>query len=102
MAWTHGLTGRGLALDGVQKADELLMSVARHAASYDLGLQHIEPLAGCVREAGAVALPGRPLGPTALTRPILRRRRTGVGRGFPRLAHDRLQLRDRRRHTLHH
>ena len=45
--------GRDLALDSVEKADELLMSVALHAASDDLALKHIE---GGKQGCGAVAL----------------------------------------------
>jgi hypothetical protein len=36
------LAGRDLALDGVQKPDELLMPVALHATADDLALQHVE------------------------------------------------------------
>ena len=37
-----GLAGWDLALDGVQKADELLMPVALHAAADDLALQDVK------------------------------------------------------------
>src|SRR5260370_24968114 len=36
------LAGRDLALDGVQKPDELLMPVALHATADDLALHHVE------------------------------------------------------------
>src|SRR5260370_25539931 len=36
------LPGRGLAVDLVEKADEFLMPVARHALADDTALQHIE------------------------------------------------------------
>src|SRR5438105_13841973 len=45
--------GRHLALDGIEKADELLMSVALHTAPDDLAFQDIE---GGEQSGGAVAL----------------------------------------------
>jgi hypothetical protein len=36
------LIGRHLALDGIEKADEFLVSVALHAAADDLALEDIE------------------------------------------------------------
>ena len=36
------LASRDLALDGVEEADELLMSVALHAAADDITLQNVE------------------------------------------------------------
>ena len=36
------LASRDLALDGVEEADELLMSVALHAAADDITLQDVE------------------------------------------------------------
>jgi hypothetical protein len=61
-----GLADRDLALDGVQKADELLMPVALHAAADDLAFQHVEggPLGlpaerGSLRTLQAVEATGR-------------------------------------------
>ncbi len=36
------LSGRALGLDGIEKADELLMPVPLHAATDDLAFQHVE------------------------------------------------------------
>jgi hypothetical protein len=59
------LAGRDLALDGVQKPDELLMPVALHATADDLALQHVE---GGEQGGRAVALVivGHGPGPTLL------------------------------------
>ena len=38
----HGFAGWDGLLDGVEKADELLMAMALHAPSDDLALQHVE------------------------------------------------------------
>ena len=35
-------SGRGLAVDLVEEADEFLMPMARHALADDLALQHVE------------------------------------------------------------
>src|SRR5215211_5097264 len=37
-----GLVGRGLRLDGIEEADELLMPVALHVAAYDGAVEHVE------------------------------------------------------------
>ena len=38
----NGFTGRDLALDGIQEADELLVPVVLHAAADDLAFQYVE------------------------------------------------------------
>ena len=38
----HGLAGRDDFLDGVEKADELLMAMALYATADDLAIQHVE------------------------------------------------------------
>ena len=47
------LPGRHICLDGIEKADELLMSVALHAAADDLAFEHVE---GGEQRGRAVAL----------------------------------------------
>ena len=47
------LLSRGLAVDGVEKADELLMPVAAHALADDLAVEDVE---GSEQGGGAVAL----------------------------------------------
>ena len=47
------LAGRDLALDGVQKPDELLMPVALHATAEHGSVEHVK---GGERGGGAVAL----------------------------------------------
>ena len=44
---------RGLGLDGVEKADEFLMSVSLHTATDDLAFEHVE---GGEQDGRAVAL----------------------------------------------
>ena len=57
------LSGRHLRLDGVEEADELLVTVALHASADDLAFEHVE---SGEQRGGAVALvvvghrPGRP------------------------------------------
>ena len=38
----HCALGRGLAIDLVEEADELLMPVATHALADDLAVEHVE------------------------------------------------------------
>jgi hypothetical protein len=49
----HRLAGRHLGLDGVEEADELLMSVALHVAADDGAVEHVE---GGEQGGGAVPL----------------------------------------------
>ena len=49
----HVLLSRGLAVDRIEKADELLMPVAAHALADDLAVQDVE---GGEQGCGAVAL----------------------------------------------
>ena len=65
----HFALGRGLAVDGVEKADELLMPVAAHALADDLAVEDVErgeqsgragPLIIMSRRAAAAALHRQP------------------------------------------
>ena len=47
------LAGRDLALNGVEKADQLLISMPLHAAADDLAVEHVQ---GGEQDVGAVAL----------------------------------------------
>lgn len=57
------LASRDLALDNIEEADELLMSVALHAAADDIALQDVE---GGEQGGCAVALVGHGPGATLL------------------------------------
>src|SRR4051794_24747558 len=48
-----GLVGRGLRLDDIEEADELLMPVALHVAAYDGAVEHVER---CEQSGRAVPL----------------------------------------------
>ena len=65
----HFALGRGLAVDLVEEADELLMPVAAHALADDLAVEHVErgeqsgravPLIIMSRRAAAAALHRQP------------------------------------------
>ena len=50
------LAGRDLALDRVEKADELLVSVALHAATDDRAFEHVESGEQCGRAVALVVM----------------------------------------------
>jgi len=64
MAWDC-VAGRDLALDVVEKAYELLMPVALHAAADDPSLKHVES-GEKVGRAGAFVIMGNVPGPALL------------------------------------
>jgi hypothetical protein len=70
----HFALGRGLAVDLVEEADELLMPVAAHALADDLAVEHVER-----GEQGRRAVPLMIMGHRAAAAALHRQPRLGAG-----------------------